>query len=60
MKFIRNDIVKPFKLKILQYAECVCEMHDLDNYLPPHLTKGKIDEAANCTFLNQELMVSEV
>ena len=40
-KYIHNDIVKPFRVVILQYAERVCEMHDLAKYLPPPLTKGQ-------------------
>ena len=35
MKYVCNDIVKPFKVKILCYAESVREMHDLAKYLPP-------------------------
>ena len=40
MKYIRNDIVKHFKVKIIRYAKCVCEMHNLAKYLPPPLMKG--------------------
>ena len=29
MKYALNDIVKPFKVKTLRYAERVCDMHDL-------------------------------
>ena len=47
MKYIRNDIVKPFCVRILRYAERVREMNDLANYLPPNLMKGRKYEAAN-------------
>ena len=29
VKYIHNDIVKPFRVLILQYVERICEMHDL-------------------------------
>ena len=35
VKYIRNDIMKPFRVGTLQYYEHVCEMHDLAKYLPP-------------------------
>ena len=35
MKYVRNDIVKPFKVKTLRYAERVRDMHELAKYLPP-------------------------
>ena len=35
INYIRNDIMKAFKVKILRYAKRVCEMHDLAKYLPP-------------------------
>ena len=40
VKYIHNDIVKPFRVSIIQYAECICEMHDLVKYFPPHSKKG--------------------
>ena len=39
MKYFIKDILKPFKVKIIRYAESVCEMHDLEKYLPPLLVK---------------------
>ena len=53
MKYICNDIVKPFKVKILHYADRVREMHNLAKYLPPPLMKGEIAEAANWTVCKQ-------
>ena len=29
MKYVRNDILKPFKVKILRYAKRVQKMHEL-------------------------------
>ena len=47
IKYIWNDIVKPFKVKIIRYAERVNEMHDLAKYLLPPSMKGESAEAAN-------------
>ena len=47
MKYVCNDIVKPFKVKILRYAEHVRDMHDLEKYLPPPLMKGESAITAN-------------
>ena len=33
MKYVRNDIVKPFRVKILRYAKRVREMHELAKQL---------------------------
>ena len=33
--YIHNDITKPFRIGILQYANSVREMHNLEKYLPP-------------------------
>ena len=41
IKYIRNDIVKPFHVKILRYSERIGEMHDLAKYLPPPSIKGE-------------------
>ena len=60
MKYAHNDIVKPFKDKIICYAERVCEMHDLSNYLPPHLIKGGSVMADNCNFHNEKFTASDI
>ena len=60
IKYICNDIVKPFKVKMLQYNEHVFEKHDLAKYLPPSLMKGESNEADNCTVRNQEFMASVI
>ena len=46
VKYINNNIVKPFRTGILHYAERVHEMHDLTKYPPPPLMKvGEYDQA---------------
>ena len=47
LKYICNDIVNSFRVKILRYAERVIEMHDLARYLPPPSIKGVRAEEAN-------------
>ena len=53
MKYILDDIVKPFKFKILRYDKRVQETHDLAKYLPPPSMKGESAEADNWTVRNQ-------
>ena len=60
MKYIRNDIVKLFKVKILRYAECMHEMHYLAKYLPPPFMKVKSVEADSWTVQNQEFTANEI
>ena len=60
MKYIRNDIVKPLKVKMLRYNERILEMNDLAKYLPPPLMKVKSAEAANWTVCNQEFTASKI
>ena len=52
MNYVCNDTLKPFKIKILRYAERVSEMHDLAKYLPPPSMKGETSEADNWTLCN--------
>ena len=47
LKYVCNDIVKPFRVVILHYTESVEEMHDLSKYIPPPSMKGEIFEASN-------------
>ena len=35
MNYICNDILKPFKVKKIRYAERIREMHELAKYMPP-------------------------
>ena len=60
MKYVRNDIVKPFKVKIIRYAERVREMHDLEKYLPPPYMKGESATAANWNVHNEEFTISDL
>ena len=60
MKYFRNDIVKPFKVKILCYAKQVHEMHDLAEYLPPPLLKVDSTMESNCSLLNKEFTTSDI
>ena len=60
MKHVHNDIVKPFKVKILRYSERIREMHGLDKCLPTPLLKGEIAIEANWNFFNQELTASDI
>ena len=60
MKYGRNDILKPFKVKIIHHSERVREMHNLSKYLTPPLMKGKNAEGANWTVRNQKLTTGEV
>ena len=60
MKYVRNDIVKPFKVKIIRYAERVREMNDLAKYLPPPSMKGESAMSYNWNVRNQELTASDL
>ena len=41
MNYVRNNILKPFKFKILRYAERVRDIHKVAKYLPPPSMKGE-------------------
>ena len=60
MKYISNDIVKPFKVKILRYSERVREMHDLANYLLPPPMKENTAMSANWSVLNKEFTTCDL
>ena len=47
VKYIRNDIVKPFRVVIIKYNELVRNMHNLAKYFPPPLMKYKRFESYN-------------
>ena len=47
IKYIRNDIVNPFRVVIIHYAKRIEEMHDLEKNLSPYLIKDEDFEAAN-------------
>ena len=50
---MHNDIVKNFRVGILQYPEHVHEMHDLAKYLPPPSKKGYEYEQTYFTVRNK-------
>ena len=54
MKYICNDILKPFRFKIIRYADRVREIHELDKCPPTPLMKGKSTESDSWTVRNQE------
>ena len=60
MKYVSNDIVKTFKVKIPCYADRVREMHDLLNYPPPPSMKGESEMAANWNVRNKEFTDSDL
>ena len=60
MKYVRNDIVKPFRVKILRYAKRVREMHGLDKYLPLPCMKGESAMAANWALRNEEFTTGDL
>ena len=55
VKYIQNEILKSFRVVILQYAERVREMHEPANYLPPPLMKGIGFEEASLYVRDKEL-----
>ena len=60
LKYIQNDIVKPFRVKFIRYAERVKEKHDLAKYLTPPSMRSVSSDSANWTVCNQEFRVSEI
>ena len=54
IKYIRHDIVKPFRVRINCYAKCVQEMHDPEKYLPPPLMKSESFDKAIWKVYNKE------
>ena len=60
MKYVTNDIVKPFKFKILRYTKRMHEMHDLAKYLPPPSIKGDSTMAANWSVRNEDFTTSDL
>ena len=59
-KYVRNDIVKPFKVKILRYANRVRDIHELAKYLPPPLMKGERLMAANWSVSNEQFTTTDL
>ena len=60
MKCVHNDIVKPFKVKILRCAERIRDMHDLAKYLPPPSMKVESSMASNWSVCNEDFTTSYI
>ena len=60
LKYICNDIVNPFHVRILHYAERVGDMHNLANHLPPPLMKSESFEADNWKVCDNEFSVNGI
>ena len=60
LKYICNDIVRPFHVGILRYDERVQHMHDLVKHLPPPLINGNVYEAVIWKFRNSEFSVDDI
>ena len=60
VKYVCNDIFKPFIVKIIRYAERVHDMHDLAKYLPPTSMKGESTMADNWNVRNEEFTISDL
>ena len=60
LKYICNDILKPFRVGILRYAERVQEMHELEIYLHPHLMKADIFDSASWGIQNKQLSDNDI
>ena len=54
LKYICNDIVHPFHVRIIYYAGRVGYMQNLVNRLPPPLMKGESFESDNWKVRNNE------
>ena len=60
IKYICNDIVKPFRSVILHNSERFQEMHDLSKYLSTPLMKGDIHNSDNWDVCNKGLYENEI
>ena len=60
VKYIHNDIVKPFRTRILQCAECVRNIHDLSKYMHPTPKKGGDCNQADWNVCNKENNEDEI
>ena len=50
IKYICNNIVKPFRVGIIRYTQRIQEMNNLAKNLPPPSLKGDDYEAVNWKF----------
>ena len=60
LKYICNDILKPFCVGILCYDELIQEMYDLSKHLPPYLMKSESFEADSWKVQNKTFSVHEI
>ena len=60
MKYFIKDILKPFKVKIIRYAERVREMHDLAKYIPPPSMKDESAMSDHWSVRNKDFTVSDL
>ena len=58
--YICNNILKPFRVEILRYAEQVQEMHDLAKHLHTLSLKGESYEADNWKVHDKTLYVDGI
>ena len=59
-KYIYNDIMKPFRVSILQYDERVCKMHNLAKYTNRHFMKKQEYYDADWAVCDKEFSENEV
>ena len=60
IKYIHNDIVKPFRAGILQYTGNIREMHNLAKFLTPPMKKGDQYDQAYWTVHDIELSEDDI
>ena len=60
VKYIHNDILKPFRFGILQYSGHVREMHNLAKYLPPPSMKGEEYDEADWNICSKQFSEDEI
>ena len=54
VKYIQNDILKPFRVDIIRYDELDCLMHNLAKYVPPRSIKGDDYDKIDWKFCDKE------
>ena len=60
VKYIHNNIIKPFNVIMLHYVGQIHKMHDIDKQLPPPSKKGDIFDQAYWKFHDYEFMEDEI
>ena len=59
VKYNRNDILNLFRTVIVQYAERVCEIHDINKFMPPSSKKGDEYDQADWTVRNIHVVTKD-